>query len=302
VLSESGYLDERRVDTLRRNPRVRLLFENPDVLVGEFHCHPNDSRWREENCADVGNLVVFPGTSVVIQHAGREPVVTGPNHLMLYNRDQTYFRRLLDPRGDHCVFLLVAPALLADAGGADGFRFTATQAPMSAAAYLSHRLVVRRLQDDFDRLEVEETLVRLISHAVAAERRVNGAERPARKRTRGRHTRMVEETKAFLAARVADKLTLGEIAREMLVSPFHLARVFRAQTGFGLHQYRDQLRLRAAFERLFDTDVDLSSLALELGFASHSHFTDSFRRTFKLAPSRLRQMSTITEARPLLPT
>jgi hypothetical protein len=100
VLSESGYLDERRVDTLRRNPRVRLLFENPDVLVGEFHCHPNDSRWREENCADVGNLVVFPGTSVVIQHAGREPVVTGPNHLMLYNRDQTYFRRLLDPRGD----------------------------------------------------------------------------------------------------------------------------------------------------------------------------------------------------------
>jgi AraC family transcriptional regulator len=296
-------VDERNLQGLRLNPRVRLLFESDEVVLGEFHCGPEDPRWKEENCAEPGNLVVFPGTSVVIQHAGREPVVTGPNHLMLYNHQQTYFRRLLDPRGDHCVFLLAGPALLAEAAGEDDFHFSATHTPMSAAAYLTHRLVVRRLQEQpHDPLEVEETLIRLISHAVRVERAAKADDgHSGRERTRALHRRIVEETKALLAARVADKLTLREIGRELHVSPFHLARMFRAQTGFALHEYRNQLRLRTAFERLFDADLDLGLLALELGFASHSHFTDSFRRSFTLAPVRVRKMSKITEARALLP-
>jgi AraC family transcriptional regulator len=299
-------LDESGVEDLRRSPRVRLLFESAELVMGEFHCGPDDVRWHEENCAEQGNLVVFPGTSVVIQHAGREPVVAGPNQLMLYNWHQTYLRRLLDPRGDHCIFLLIAPALLSEAaGGVDNFCFSATHAPMSAAAYLLNRLIVRRLEDEEprDHLEVEETLFCLLSYAVASDGAVQGAkEMRVRERTRAQHARLVEGTKAFLAERVTERLTLAEVAGEMLVSPFHLARVFRAGTGFALHEYQNQLRLRLALERVLEPDANLTTVALELGFASHSHFTDSFRRTFTLAPSRIRKMSTITEARSLLPS
>jgi AraC family transcriptional regulator len=34
---------------------------------------------------------------------------------------------------------------------------------------------------------------------------------------------------------------------------------------------------------------DLAALALELGFSSHSHLSDLFRRQFGVAPSTLRQ-------------
>jgi AraC-like DNA-binding protein len=81
---------------------------------------------------------------------------------------------------------------------------------------------------------------------------------------------------------------MGQIAGAIGVSRFHLSRVFRSTTGFSLHGYRNQLRLRAALERIADPQTRLPSLASELGFSSHSHFTAAFRETFGVAPSELR--------------
>jgi len=93
-----------------------------------------------------------------------------------------------------------------------------------------------------------------------------------------------EGVKELLVARLDEKLTLAELGREVGVSPYHLARSFRRSTGLSIHQYRIQLRLRTALPRLRE-DIDLCSLGLDLGFASHSHFTDSFRGLFGAPPS-----------------
>jgi hypothetical protein len=87
----------------------QFVFEGDRVVLGEFHCWPDDPRWSRENRAEEGHFVVFPGTSVVIERAG-EPVVATPNHVMFYDRDQAYRRRLVHPHGDHCVFVLVDEA------------------------------------------------------------------------------------------------------------------------------------------------------------------------------------------------
>jgi AraC-like DNA-binding protein len=64
--------------------------------------------------------------------------------------------------------------------------------------------------------------------------------------------------------------------------------VFRAETGFSVDRYHRALRLRAALERLPAHGGRLSALALDLGFSSHSHFSDTFRREFGVAPSAVR--------------
>jgi AraC family transcriptional regulator len=46
--------------------------------------------------------------------------------------------------------------------------------------------------------------------------------------------------------------------------------------------------LRAALERLAEPGVDLIDIALDLGFSSHSHFTECFRRNFGKTPSAVR--------------
>ena len=115
---------------------------------------------------------------------------------------------------------------------------------------------------------------------------------PPRRARRGvtsaAHRELAEAAKAELAAAPAARTTLDQLARRLHVSAFHLARVFRAETGFALADYRRTLRLRAALERLPDSGRDLSGLALDLGFSSHSHFAASFRREFGVQPAVLR--------------
>jgi len=48
------------------------------------------------------------------------------------------------------------------------------------------------------------------------------------------------------------------------------------------------LRLAAAVRAILEGCNDLTGLAFDLGFSSHSHFTEAFRRRFGIAPSSLR--------------
>jgi AraC-like DNA-binding protein len=72
-------------------------------------------------------------------------------------------------------------------------------------------------------------------------------------------------------------------------SPFHLSRIFRLTTGLPLRQYVRRLRIVLAADRLRRGDDDLTSLALDLGFYDHSHFTNTFRREWGVPPSRIRR-------------
>ena len=94
----------------------------------------------------------------------------------------------------------------------------------------------------------------------------------------------------MVAPRVSQRLTLTSIARAVDCSVFHLCRSFRRATGLTLHAYRDEVRLRLALERLERGERDLSRLALDLGYSSHSHFTAAFRRSFGAPPSSARKL------------
>jgi AraC family transcriptional regulator len=290
---------------------VGVVFEGERVVLAEFHCWPEDPRWSRENSIGRGHHVVFPGTSVVIEHEGG-PVVATPNHVMFYNPQQSYRRRLLHPHGDHCAFLLVEPELLDEAAPRlAGTRFPVSHGPLEPSTYLLHRLLLRAVEArSADRLLFEETLCRLLAEALASGLRLVGAPtRSERRATARSHAELVEATKELVAVRIADRLTLREIARTVHSSPFHLARVFRAHTGYTIHGYRNQLRLRSSLDNLFDPDADLALLGRRLGYSSHSHFTDSFRRAFGRPPSAVRregrtadlaELRTILEAPPAL--
>ena len=56
-----------------------------------------------------------------------------------------------------------------------------------------------------------------------------------------------------------------------------------------VHRYLTLLRLRASLDRLAGGENNLTALALELGFSSHSHFADAFRREFGRTPSDVRR-------------
>lgn len=263
---------------------VTPLFSTPTLSIGEFHCPPDDASWRETNRIGDRAHVVFPRRPVMIRQIGRDPVLATPNHAMLYNADQHYRRELHHELGDESVFVELSEEALEELAG-DAW-LGATHVPTDRHTYLLQHLLVRHLRSGAaDELEAEELASRLVLSALSPR---TAPARPARERTHIDHRELAEAAKSEIVADLSARRSLGELARKLHTSPFHLARVFRAETGFTVAGYRQALRLRAALERLPQNDRDLSTLALELGFSSHSHFTASFTHEFGAPPSAVK--------------
>ena len=89
-----------------------------------------------------------------------------------------------------------------------------------------------------------------------------------------------------LARDPARRWSLAALARRVASSPFHLSRVFRECMGLPIHRYHRRLRLVHALERMIEGGGGLTDIALDSGFASHSHLTTAFVGEFGVPPSR----------------
>jgi len=104
-----------------------------------------------------------------------------------------------------------------------------------------------------------------------------------------RHRRdLIEHTKLTLAGSPGARWSLDQLAREVHSSPFHLTRVFNEIVGVPVHRYLLQLRLSLALDYIDGGGRQLSAIALQLGFANHSHLSASFRRVFGASPGSFR--------------
>jgi len=110
-------------------------------------------------------------------------------------------------------------------------------------------------------------------------------DRPARS-----SRRLLVRTKAYLEAQMAQPIRLAEVSEAVGASPAYLTSLFRRVEGVPLHRYLTQLRLARALAELPHAN-DLTTLALDVGFSSHSHFSASFRRSFGMTPAEFRQTS-----------
>ncbi len=86
----------------------------------------------------------------------------------------------------------------------------------------------------------------------------------------------VERVVALLRKHIARPLSLEEIGREVGCSPFHLSRTFSTETGMTIPQYLRRLRMERAAELLQSGKYNVTEAALEVGYSSLSHFSQSF--------------------------
>jgi AraC-like DNA-binding protein len=272
------------------------VFASPLVRVGRWRC-PSDHPLFVDSGPSSDALFVFPREGVWIEHDGNDPFVADANTVTYYNKGQCYRRRKLSTRGDQCEWFAVAPETIAETLSAhepaaiDRWQtpFPFTRGPSNPESYLRQRMVFQHVCSEAtpDRLFVEEAVLSILADVT----QLAYVQKRARPTARTRHRRnidLIESARDVIARRFTDNLSLSDIAREIDSSVFHLARVFKVGTGVSLHVYRNQLRLRSAFERLHDPTVSLIDIALDLGFSSHSHFTETFRRSFARTPSAIR--------------
>lgn len=106
----------------------------------------------------------------------------------------------------------------------------------------------------------------------------------------GQSAMTVRRAKEFLHANFKTRPSLQDIASAVGCSALYLTALFKRSQGTPLYAYQLSLRLAEAL-RLLPSCEDITGLALDLGFSSHSHFTLRFREHFGATPSEMRSES-----------
>ncbi len=101
------------------------------------------------------------------------------------------------------------------------------------------------------------------------------------------HSALVVRVKELLTNAAGLKIRLSDLANAVGTSSTHLAAIFKKAEHTTIYRYLVDLRLRRAASLLRGCD-DLTTLALNLGFASQSHFTNAFRRWAGCPPGQHR--------------
>jgi AraC-like DNA-binding protein len=99
------------------------------------------------------------------------------------------------------------------------------------------------------------------------------------------HTRPVRRARELLRERLAEPVTLDELAAYAGLDKFHLCRAFRAQIGLPPHAYLTRLRIMRAKELLAAGEKP-SEVAPQVGLYDQSQLNRHFRRIVGTTPGQ----------------
>lgn len=94
----------------------------------------------------------------------------------------------------------------------------------------------------------------------------------------------VEQVMLILRRDLTSPPSLEQLGQEAGCSPFYLSRTFSKETGQTIPQYLRQLRLDRAAELLKGGQMNVTEVALEVGYSSLSHFSQAFHQQFGCCP------------------
>jgi AraC-like DNA-binding protein len=93
---------------------------------------------------------------------------------------------------------------------------------------------------------------------------------------------------AFIDSHLDENITLGELARNAMMSVYYFATLFRRSTGLSPHRYILHRRVFRARELLRNTRLSVMDVSLELGFQHQNNFARAFRRITGMTPTHFR--------------
>ncbi len=93
----------------------------------------------------------------------------------------------------------------------------------------------------------------------------------------------------YIEDNITDELTIEEIAKQVLLSPFYFQKGFAMLCGFTVGEYIRERRLTLAGSELVSTDKKIIDIALKYGYDSPDSFTKAFTRFHGVTPTAVRK-------------
>lgn len=93
---------------------------------------------------------------------------------------------------------------------------------------------------------------------------------------------------AYVEPRLADALTLEDVAMALGYNATYLGRVFREERGLGFRDWLNSRRVERAARLLLETDGAVCVIAEQVGYRHYKRFLEHFKRRYGKTPERYR--------------
>lgn len=87
-----------------------------------------------------------------------------------------------------------------------------------------------------------------------------------------------------------DRITIDQIAKHVGLSSRHLSRLFFDALGMTLPDYINMLRIKKAKDLLQNTNMDITDIAMTLGFNTSQYFSTCFKKYENTTPKKYREI------------
>jgi AraC family transcriptional regulator len=92
----------------------------------------------------------------------------------------------------------------------------------------------------------------------------------------------------FIESHLKQSFTLTQVAEALDMSMYHFCHQFKQSTGIAPHKYITRRRLEQAKQLLRHSQLSITDIAFQVGFATPSAFTRLFRRMMGITPKEYR--------------
>jgi AraC family transcriptional regulator len=90
-----------------------------------------------------------------------------------------------------------------------------------------------------------------------------------------------------------EALSLADMGELAGLSPYHMARLFRRETGLPPAAYLTVIRMEEARRRLLGSKDSVADISVQVGYTSLGAFTTRFTKTVGVPPGRYRRLSDV---------
>ncbi|MDF2499618.1 MAG: transcriptional regulator, AraC family [Anaerosporomusa subterranea] len=115
------------------------------------------------------------------------------------------------------------------------------------------------------------------------EQTLSETEKDRQRRTLDRLTPVLE----YIDYHYTEKLSLGQLSSLANMSPHYFCRLFKSLTGKSPTEYINHLRLNKAATLLQESSLNITEVAMSVGFNDSNYFSRQFKKYKQVAPSKL---------------
>ena len=104
----------------------------------------------------------------------------------------------------------------------------------------------------------------------------------------GINRELLHRAKKYIENNFREHISTSDIAKAIDLSESRFRVLFAAVYGISPHKYLTDVRISAAKEMLWNTEIPLLDIAENCGFGSQQYLTDTFKKSVGISPGKYR--------------